>query len=68
MRSLGLHRGDVIVAIAGSRVHSFIQLYHFVLQDGPVPVQDLIVWQGNGYHEIKANPMLGESLGDYHAK
>ena len=44
------------------------QMNFLLPQGNPYPDQDLIVWQANGYHEIKASPILGVPLGDYHAK
>jgi tetratricopeptide (TPR) repeat protein len=51
----GLHRGDVIVALNGIRVHSKDQ-YVFVRGLGDEPQLNLIVWQGKQYREIKATP------------
>jgi len=51
----GLKLGDVIVAINGIRVHSVAQ-YDCERMLLTTPELDLIVWQGDGYHEIKASP------------
>jgi tetratricopeptide (TPR) repeat protein len=63
----GLKAGDIIVALGGTRTHSFKQ-YTFVRDSQDNPELDLIVWQGNGYHEIKASPPekhFGVDFGDY---
>jgi S1-C subfamily serine protease len=54
-RAAGLKRGDVIVSLGGRRVHDFIQ-YQCERDLLSGTELDLIVWQGNGYHEIKASP------------
>jgi S1-C subfamily serine protease len=62
-----LRAGDVIVALNGTRTHTFNQ-YVYVRDSGDVSVLDLIVWQGTDYHEIKANPpnhIFGADFGDY---
>ena len=67
VRSAGLRRGDVIVAVGGIRTHSYAQ-YTYIRDLQPSPELALIVWQGNSYHEIKASPpnhLFGVSLGDY---
>lgn len=63
----GLRAGDVIVALNGTRTHTFNQ-YMFVRGLLTGPELDLIVWQGGGYHEIKASPpnhKFGVDFGDY---
>jgi S1-C subfamily serine protease len=65
--STGLKQGDVIVAINGVRVHTFEQ-YGNIRESLDTPDLDLIVWQGNAYHEIKASPpnhRFGVDFGDY---
>jgi hypothetical protein len=62
----GLHRGDVIVAVYGIRVHNFEQ-YSYGRESSSNLELDLIVWQGHGYHEIKASPpnhRFGVAFGD----
>jgi tetratricopeptide (TPR) repeat protein len=54
-REAGLNVGDVIVAVFGVRVHTFNQ-YGSARDFNSDPEMDLIVWQGNAYHEIKASP------------
>jgi tetratricopeptide (TPR) repeat protein len=69
IRNVGMKSGDVIVAINGIRVHNFAQ-YSFEREMGP-PEMDLIVWQGDAYHEIKASPpnhRFGVDFGDYSLK
>jgi tetratricopeptide (TPR) repeat protein len=66
-RVAGLKVGDVIVAIDGIRVHNFKQ-YNCGRDMSITPEMDLIVWQNNGYHEIKTNPpnhRFGGDFGDY---
>ena len=63
----GLRAGDVIVALNGTRTHTFDQ-YMYVRESLPGPELDLIVWQGSAYHEIKASPpnhLFGVDFGDY---
>ena len=63
----GLRAGDVIVALDGTRVDNFAQ-YKYVRESLTKPGMNFIVWQGNGYHEIQANPpghMFGVPFGDY---
>ena len=67
VRKAGLKRGDVIVAIYGVRVHSFKQ-YTCAREFNLDPELDLIVWQGDGYHEVKASPLnhrFGVDFTDY---
>jgi hypothetical protein len=62
-----LRAGDVIVALNGTRTHTFNQ-YVYVRESEAMPGLDLIVWQGTEYHEIKANPpnhVFGADFGDY---
>lgn len=70
VRAAGLKQGDVLVALDGIRVHSFAQ-YSYEREMNAAPEMDLIVWQGTGYHEIKASPpghRFGVDFGDYVAK
>jgi len=53
-KAAGLKTGDVIVAVYGMRVHNFKQ-YMFGREWETGPALDLIVWQGDGYHNITAN-------------
>lgn len=65
--SAGLKQGDVIVALNGIRVHTFAQ-YSYIRDSQEAPELDLIVWQGNAYHEIKSSPpnrRFGVDFGDY---
>ena len=67
LRAAGLRRGNVIVALNGTRTHSFKQ-YMFVRESLNGPEMRLIVWQGNAYYEIKASPpnhKFGVDFGDY---
>jgi pimeloyl-ACP methyl ester carboxylesterase len=67
VRSFGLRRGDVIVAVGGIRTHTFAQ-YPYIRDLQPSPELNLIVWQDNAYHEIKASPpnrRFGVNFGDY---
>ena len=67
MQAAGLKMTDVIVAVYGIRVHNVAQYsYGRALKDAPE--LDLIVWQGNGYHEITASPpghLFGVDIHDY---
>jgi len=63
----GLKAGDVIVAVYGIRVHNTAQ-YTYGRGMRSTPQLDLIVWQGNAYHEITASPpdhLFGVDIGDY---
>ena len=70
LAAAGLKSGDVIVAVYGVRVHNFAQYsYGRGLKD--TPELDLIVWQGDGYHELKPAPpnhLFGADFGDFPAK
>jgi len=55
LNAAGLKRGSVIVALNGVRVHTLIQ-YTVVRHELTSPGMDLIVWQDNEYHQIKATP------------
>ena len=63
----GMKKGDVIVAIGGVRVHNYAQ-YMFLRDGNSSPELDLIVWQGDGYHERDSSPpnhRFGVDFGDY---
>ncbi len=63
----GLLKGDVIVALNGTRTHTFNE-YTFLREALANPEMDLIVWQGTAYHEIKAAPpnhLFGADFRDY---
>ncbi|MGA2029954.1 MAG: hypothetical protein ABSG87_07760, partial [Verrucomicrobiota bacterium] len=67
LTSAGLKRGNVIVAVYGVRVHNFEQ-YAFARGLKDTPELDLIVWQGDGYHEYTPAPpnhLFGADFGDY---
>src|SRR5581483_8752151 len=66
-KSAGLKQGDVIVAVYGLRMHNFRQ-YSMAREWSNALELDLIVWQGDGYHEIQASPpnhRFGVEFGDY---
>ncbi len=66
-KAAGLRIGDVIVSLNGTRTHTFSQ-YMYVRSALTGPELDLIVWQGGGYHEIKASPpnhKFNVDFGDY---
>jgi tetratricopeptide (TPR) repeat protein len=70
LRASGLKQGDVIVAAYGVRVHNVAQ-YNYERDNSDNPELDLIVWQGDGYHEIKASPpnhRFGVDIGNYRKK
>jgi tetratricopeptide (TPR) repeat protein len=70
LTAAGLRAGDVIVALNGTRTHTFNQ-YVFVRDALTEPELDLIVWQGSAYHEIKASPpnhKFGVDFRDYKAQ
>ena len=65
--SAGLRAGDVIVALGGTRAHTFAQ-YSYLRDGQSDPILDLIVWQGDAYHEIRAVPpnhRFGVDFGNY---
>ena len=67
LHSYGLREGDVIVALNGTRTHTFSQ-YSYLRDSLASPELDLIVWQGSAYHVIKASPpnhRFGVDFGDY---
>ncbi len=69
LQQAGMKGGDVVVAISGIRVHNKDQ-YSFERDLLTTPELDLIVWQGKGYHEIKASPpkhLFGVEIGNYQA-
>jgi hypothetical protein len=51
----GLKSGNIIVATQGIRVQNFEQ-YDYARDSSENPELVLIVWQGNGYREIRASP------------
>ena len=70
LTAAGLRAGDVIVALNGTRTHAFTQ-YMYIRDSLTGPEMDLIVWQGNRYHEFKASPpnhLFGVDFGDYRAQ
>jgi hypothetical protein len=70
LTAAGLRAGDVIVALNGTHTHAFTQ-YMYVRDSLTGPEMDLIVWQGNRYHEFKASPpnhLFGVDFGDYRAQ
>ena len=70
LTAAGLRAGDVIVALAGTRTHTFSQ-YLYVRGSLEKQEMDLIVWQGSSYREIKASPpnhKFGVDFGDYRAE
>lgn len=67
LTSARLKAGDVIVAVYGVRVHNTAQ-YTYGRGMRSTPELDLIVWQGDAYHEITASPpdhLFGVDIGDY---
>ena len=69
-KAVGLRQGDVIVAVYGFRMHDFNQ-YTYAREWSAGPELDLIVWQGDGYHEITASPpnhRFGVTFVDYKPK
>ncbi len=69
LHDAGMKTGDVIVAVNGSRVHTFDQ-YQALCGDDLTLEMTLIVWQGKQYRQIKANPpnhLFGVDMTDYRA-
>ncbi|MDB6018210.1 MAG: hypothetical protein JWR19_2699 [Pedosphaera sp.] len=67
LTAAGLQAGDVIVALNGTRTHTFLQ-YVYVRSLMPGPELDLIVCQRGKYHEIKCSPpqhLFGSDFVDY---
>jgi tetratricopeptide (TPR) repeat protein len=67
LTAAGLRAGEVIVALNGTRTHTFHQ-YMFVRELLTGPEMNLIVWSGNGYRAIKASPpnhKFNAAFGDY---
>ena len=60
LEQIGIHAGDVIVAVSGVRVHNFGQ-YCLAREFPPDETLDLIVWNG-AYREIKVS-ILGHRFG-----
>lgn len=70
LKAAGLKQGQVIVAVGGIRVYGMRQ-YTYARDLKDSPELDLIVWQGNAYHEIKTSPpkhRFGVQFADYTAK
>jgi len=70
LKSSGLRRGDVIVAVYGVRVHGMAQ-YVYARELKRTPEMDLIVWQKDAYREFKPSPphhRFGLEFRDYVAK
>jgi hypothetical protein len=58
---------DVIVAVYGVRVHNVAQ-YTYARTLKNTPELDLILWQGDAYHELRPNVpghLFGVDIGDY---
>ena len=67
LNSVGLGFGMVIVALDGTRVHNYGQ-YSYVRETLKGPEMNFIVWNGNGYKEVKASPpnhRFGVDFPDY---
>ncbi len=67
LKSAGMQKGDIIVAVYGVRVHNFKQ-YTYSRELKDTPELDLIVWHGGAYHEFKASPpnhLFGLDFRDY---
>lgn len=70
LKSAGLKEGDVVVAAYGIRVRNLAQ-YNFMRDQASIPELNLIVWQGDGFHEIKASPpnhRFGVAIRNYRKK
>ena len=70
LQAAGLKSGEVIVAIYNTRVHNQAQ-YEYLRDNNTNPELVLIVWQGDGYHEVKASPpehRFGVDIGTYRKK
>ena len=70
LQAASLKLGDVIVAIYNTRVHNQAQ-YEYLRDNNTNPELVLIVWQGDGYHEVKASPpehRFGVDIGTYRKK
>jgi hypothetical protein len=68
--SFGLKQGDIIVSLDGIRVHDGMQ-YSYVRELQESSSLDLMVWQGDAYHEVKASPpkkRFGVLFDDYRKK
>jgi tetratricopeptide (TPR) repeat protein len=67
MESVGLKKGDVIVAVYGVPIHNVTQ-YTYGRSLKETPALDLIVWQGDAYREITASPpkhLFGVNIDNY---
>jgi len=70
LKAAGMKSGDVIVAVYGIRVHNEAQ-YEYQRDQNINSELELIVWQGDGYHEIKTSPpnhRFGVDIGNYRKK
>jgi hypothetical protein len=70
LKTAGLKTNDVIVATCGVRVHNMDQ-YSYARDLGNTPALDLVVWQGNAYHEFKPSPprhLFGVPFANYTAR
>ncbi|HVM50357.1 MAG TPA: hypothetical protein VMU04_20180 [Candidatus Acidoferrum sp.] len=70
LKAAGLKKGDVIVAVYGTRVHHMGQ-YIYARELQHTPELSLIVWQGDAYREFKPSPpqhRFGVEFGDYVVK
>jgi tetratricopeptide (TPR) repeat protein len=69
LRQAGLKKGDIVVALNGRRVYYTTQYTYLRAYLAESPMR-LIVWQGEQYIEIVANPpngLFGVSLEDYYS-
>jgi hypothetical protein len=67
LKSAGMQKGDIIVAVYGLRVHNFKQ-YAYCRELKDTPEMAFIVWHGGAYHEFTASPpghLFGLDFGDY---
>jgi hypothetical protein len=60
VEKVGLHKGDVIVALDGYKVDSVTQ-YFMIRYKTDDPAMDFIVWRDTGYIEVKAS-LLGRRI------
>ncbi|MGA2241677.1 MAG: tetratricopeptide repeat protein [Verrucomicrobiota bacterium] len=70
LKSGGMKKGDVIVAVYGVRVHNFRQ-YTYGRNLKNTPELELIVWQGDAYREFKPSApdhQFGLDFGNYPPK
>jgi len=67
LKSAGMRKGSIIVAVNGVRVHGF-QQYSYARELTGRPELILIVWQDGSYYEFKASPpnhLFGLDFADY---